>query len=63
MVANEYSTNIYVEKATTFVLKDRPISPFAHSKTINNMTLFSVLKLQYSRLQQSITHKILNERR
>jgi hypothetical protein len=31
-------------------------------KIVHKVTLFSILELQYSRLQKSITHKILNER-
>jgi hypothetical protein len=42
--------------------KDNQILESNTSKTAHKATLFSVLKLQYNRLQKSITHKILNER-
>jgi hypothetical protein len=42
--------------------KDNHILESNTSKTVHKATLFSVLKLLYSRIQKSITHKILNER-
>jgi hypothetical protein len=41
--------------------EDNQILESTTSKTVHKVTLFSVLKLQYNRLQKSITHN--NKRR
>jgi hypothetical protein len=60
MIAKKNSKNINAEQSTTFVIKECQTLPLTNSKTVQKVTLFSDLKLQDSRIQKYITHKILS---